>query len=402
MSAFDDSILDLPFYEPRHRTLAAELRRWTAEHAGLPARLASLDPSARGVHYTCLLGREGWLRCLFDAPAGGRPDLRTLCLVRQAFAHFDDLCDFAFSIHGLACAPLLWWGDADAHESRVALLRGERIGALALTEPQAGSNLAAVETAARRSGEGYVLDGRKAWISNADIADFHCVLARTGEGPGALGLSLLHVPADSAGLLVDGPVPMLAPRALGHLQFQDCRIDSPSLIGEPGQGYRYAMEVLDFFRVSVAAAALGFCRRAASAAVGWSRTRRVAGGALFDMQLTKGKLADMAVYLDAAALLTARAAWAFDCGQDGATLPASAAKLYATEQAQQVVDDALQLFGAAGLAQGATAEQLYRQIRSLRVYEGTSEMHRLILSAGLARQLARPAATLPAETAEPA
>ena len=393
MSLFDESILELPFFEPRHRVLAAELVRWVNEHAGLPAQLAALSPSQRGVHYTRILGRDGWLRHVLgvDAAPGRRPDLRSLCLIRQALAHFDDLCDFAFAIHGLACAPLLWWGDeAAGHESFAALARGERIGSLALSEAHAGSNLAAVETSASRTDAGYAIRGSKAWVSNADIADFHCVLARTGEGPGALGLSLLHVPSGSVGLAASEPVALLAPRAFGSLAFVDCRLGHSALIGQAGMGYRYAMEILDFYRVTVAAAALGFCRRAADESITWARNRRVFGSPLADMQITKDKLSGMAVYLDAAALLTARAAWEFDVGSGALTQPASIAKLYATEEAQRVIDDALQLFGAAGLVQGSTTEQLYRQIRSLRIYEGTSEIQKIIIAGGMAKQVSRP------------
>jgi acyl-CoA dehydrogenase len=395
MTLFDESILELPLFEPRHRTLANELTRWVAENAALQNELASANPSQRGVRYTQILGRDGWLQHVAGAgaPQGGRPDLRSLCLIRQALAHFDDLCDFAFAIHGLACAPLLWWSDGGKlHEPAGALARGERIGSLALSEPHAGSNLAAAACAARRVEAGFVVDGQKTWVSNADIADFHCVLARTGEGPGPLGLSLLHVSTGTAGLRVSEPIALLAPRAFGSLRFEDCRLGSASLIGEAGMGYRYAMEILDFYRVTVAAAALGFCRRAADASIAWVRERRVFGAPLFDMQITKDKLAGMAVYLDAAALLTARAAWEFDVGKGALTGPASVAKLYATEEAQRVIDDALQLFGAAGLVEGATTEQLYRQIRSLRIYEGTSEVQKIILAGVMAKQVSRPRA----------
>lgn len=400
---FDDGLLALPLYEDRHRELARSLQGWVEKHAGVPQRLAALSPSQRGVEYTRLLGRDGWLQHALGDPsrADGRPDLRSVCLIRQALAQLDDLCDFAFAIHGLACAPILWWGTPAQRERLLPALRGGlSLGSLALSEPNAGSNLAAAAAAATRAGDAYVLDGTKTWVSNADIADFHCVLARTGEGPGAMGLSLFRVPAGTPGLAVSEPIALVAPRSFGSLRLNDCRLEADALIGTSGMGYRYAMEILDFYRVSVAAAALGFCRRAADASLAWSRERQVFGAPLFDLQLTKDKLAGMAVVLDAAALLTARAAWAFDTGRAGTTQAASVAKLYATDQAQQVVDDALQLFGAAGLVEGSTTEQLYRQIRSLRIYEGSSEIQKLIIATCLAKQTRRAAVPAP-PAAEP-
>ena len=387
MLLIDRSILDLPFYEQRHHELVARLERWAEEHEDLPQRHAGLSPAQRCVEYTKLLGQAGWLQYVGAAPGGARPDLRSLCLLREGFAQIDDLLDFAFSIQGLALAPIDWFGSAAQRDAyRAAALAGERIGALALSEPDCGSDLAALGLRAARTADGYVLDGVKTWISNADIADFHCVLARTGEGPGGLGLSFLVVPASAPNVTTRCDCEMIAPRSIATLRFDGCPVPHGALIGEAGMGLKYAVDILAFYRVSVAAAAVGMGRRAFAAATNWSRNRQVGGQKLSRNPLTMTKVADMAIQNDAAALLVARAAWGFDTGRADAAVHASAAKVFATDGAQKVIDDTVQLFGAAGLVAGSVPERLYRQIRSLRIYEGTSEIQKLTVAAALAKR----------------
>lgn len=279
VTIFDPAILALPLYEDRHRALAARLESWVARHAMLPASLAGESEDERGRRYTRLLGREGWLAFAVD-PAEGRdrPDLRSVCLIREALAYLDDLIDFAFTIQGLAAAPIAWFATAPGQRDLLPALRdGEIIGSLALSEPAVGSNLAALAASAVRDGNEFVLTGGKTWVSNATIADHHMVLARTGEGPGGLGLSFLLVPGGKEGLRTRA-IDLMAPRAFGSLDFDGCRLPGDAVIGQGGGGFRYAMEILDFYRVAVGAAAIGFARRAFQSTVEWCRGREVAGG----------------------------------------------------------------------------------------------------------------------------
>lgn len=386
MKIFDKAILDLPFFDDRHRVLAAELERWVADHDHLSRDYAGKSAAERNRLYVQLLGTEGWLAHAVDpAPGRNRPDLRTLCLIREALAYMDDLADFAFAIQGLAAAPIAWFGSGRQKDEHLADLRaGRAIGSLALSEPQVGSDLATAALDARKGPDGYVVDGVKTWVSHGNIADYHMVLARTGEGPGGLGLSFLLVPKTNPGLSVTD-IDLLAPRAFAGLAFANCALPPEALIGEPGMGFKYAMEILNLYRITVGSAAIGFSRKAFGAAIEWCRNRNVAGSKLIQTQMTKEKLADMAVYLDAASLLVARTAWEVDTGCKNVAVHSSMAKLYATEGAQKVIDDALQLFGAAGLVAGSVPEMLYRQIRSLRIYEGTSEIQKIIISGALTR-----------------
>lgn len=383
MRLFDWSVLAIPLFDDHHRELANRLERWVEENQELPLEYAKLSASERSRRYTCILGESGWLAYAVGAALepGKRPDLRSICLIREALAQLDDLFDFAFAIQGLASAPVAWFG---SEQQRANLLpgctAGVTLGSLALSEPECGSNLAAAGLQAEKSAAGYSLNGMKTWTSHGNIADYHCVLARTGEGPGALGLSFLLVPRDSNGLSVHEEIELLALRAFASLRFDACSVSSAALIGEPGMGFRYAMKILDFYRVTVGSAAIGMSRRAFNAAMQWSKARSVAGAKLIQTQMTIEKIADMALYLDSASLLVARAAWEFDTGVQDVTAHSSMAKLYAMEQAQKVVDDTVQLFGAAGLVAGSVPERLYRQIRSLRIYEGTSEIQRMIIA----------------------
>ena len=387
MKVFDRSILALPLFEDRHRALADKLESWLAEHKELPRKHAAVNASERGRLYMRLLGATGWLSYAIDAaPGRNRPDLRSLCLIREAFAYLDDLLDFAFAIQGLGAAPVAWFGSDRQRAGLLPRMReGEVIGSLALSEPDCGSNLGELTLRAEKCSKDYVLSGSKTWVSHGNIADWHAVLARTGEGPGGLGLSFFMVPAPS---VTATEIELLAPRAFASVSFDGCTLPGEALVGQSGSGFQYALEILNFYRVTVGSAAIGFCRRGVQATLEWCRNRRVAGSSLIQKQLTIDKLAQMAVYLDSASLLVARSAWEFDTGVKDVAAHASMAKLHATDGAAQVIDDVVQLFGAAGLVAGSLPEQLYRQIRSLRVYEGTSEIQKMVIAGVMSRPAA--------------
>jgi acyl-CoA dehydrogenase len=392
MRIFDRSVLDLPFYDDRHRALAARLEAWVAENReSLAGEPALGDVKDHGRRIARVLGADGWLdyaiRNMHDPTRPGI-DFRSFCLVREAFAFLDELVDVSFMIQSLACAALIYYGTDDQKADYLDAFRsGAKIGSLALSEPDVGSDVGGLRLHAAKRQDGYVLNGEKTWLTNGNIADYHCVFARTGEAPGALGLSCFIVPADAPGVSVKEDIDLTAARPFASIVFEDCVVPAANLIGKPGHGFRYAMEILDRYRLTVGAAAVGFCRKAMTAALDWSTTRKVGEATLFDMQMTKQKLADMAVYLDAASLLVARAAWEVDTGVKGFAKHSSIAKLYSTETAQDVIDDAVQIFGAAGLVRGSVTESLYRQIRSLRIYEGTSEIQRMIIAAAVRKSM---------------
>ncbi|MFK0289905.1 acyl-CoA dehydrogenase family protein [Streptomyces sp. NPDC090442] len=376
-STFDPHLLALPLYEDHHRELAGRLVAWCDEHREVLAGAGR--PEAVGPRILRALGDAGWLAFL----DGGPDDYRALCLAREALAYADDLADYAFSIQALAATPLRRFGSEEQRRRYLpGLAAGTLCGAFAVSEEAAGSDVSAIGLAARETDNGWLLNGAKAWIANAGIADVYTVIARTGPGPGALGLSAFLVPSDTLGLRVE-PVSMIAPRALGHLVLEDCALPPDALLGRRGGGFPIAMEVLDRFRMTVGAAALGFARRAADAALARARERPMQGGKLFDLPTVRAAFADMEVQLDAAALLVARSAWEIDRGSRRYARHSSVAKLYATEAAQQVVDSAVQVFGAAGLVRDSLLERLYRQIRSLRIYEGSSEVQRAIIAAAI-------------------
>ncbi|MGB8840947.1 MAG: acyl-CoA dehydrogenase family protein [Aliidongia sp.] len=379
MKIFDTSILRLPLYEERHRQLAARIEDWADEIAAELAEVEGESPAKSGRHLTALLGRGGWYAALGDAVA--TPDFRSICLIREGFAFVHDLCDFAFSIQALAAAPLVYYGSDEQREMLLPdILAGRSIGCLALSEPEVGSDIANVALRAERRGDTYVLNGTKTWVSNADIADFAMVLARTSNGTGPLGLDVFFVRTQSPGIRVLETIEVMAPRSFGSLSFEDCVVPATQLIGKPGLGFQIAAEILERYRMTVGAAAIGFARRAQSAALRWARSRRLSTGTVWDMQMTKSKFAENEVALTAGALLVGQAAWEIDRQIRGYGKHSSIAKLFATEQAQRIVDDAIQIFGAAGIVKNAVPERLYRQIRSLRIYEGTSEVQRLIIA----------------------
>ena len=372
--------LDTPFFDAPHRDLARDLDAFAAR-----ARPGHADVDAACRAWVRALGAAGFLRHCVPASHGGAADgvvSRSLCVAREVLAYHDGLADFAFAMQGLGTGAISLAG-SDAQRSRwlPPVARGEAIAAFALSEPGAGSDAAAIATTARPDGDGYVLDGEKTWISNGGIADVYCVFARTGEAPGAKGVSAFVVPADAPGLAVAERFDVMAPHPLARLRFDRCRVPADALIGARGEGFKLAMRTLDVFRASVAAAAIGFARRAVDESVKHAKQRAMFGGVLADLQLTQAALGDLVTAIEGAALLTARAAWKRDTG--GATVrttrEAAMAKLAATEAAQAAADRAVQLHGGEGVRVGSVVEKLYREVRALRIYEGATEVQRLIV-----------------------
>jgi acyl-CoA dehydrogenase len=375
----DTSFLDWPFLEPRHRALAEELEAWAA--ANLPADHADTDAACRAL--VAALGRDGWLTHTGIDPEdrGSTLDVRALCLIRETLARHDGLADFAFAMQGLGTGAISLFGtEAQRREWLPRTRTGRAIAAFALSEPRSGSDVANMDLAAVRDGDGYVLDGEKTWISNGGIADLYTVFARTGEAPGAKGISAFLVPADTPGLSVAERLEVVAPHPLARLAFANCRVPSSAMIGRPGDGFKIAMSVLDVFRSTVAAAALGFARRALDESLARAATRRLFGAPMAEMQMVQGHLAEMALDVDAAALLTYRAAWTKDAGAPRVTREAAMAKLFATDRAQSVIDKAVQIHGGDGVRRGHVVESLYREIRSLRIYEGASDVQKVVIA----------------------
>lgn len=374
----DGAHLAWPFFEERHRVFADALRAWCREH--LPVEHRDVDAACRSL--VKALGAAGWLRPT-AADEGEALDVRTLCLARETLAWHDGLADFAFAMQGLGAGALTLFGSAEQRRWLARTRAGEAIAAFALTEPASGSDVAAIGTTARRVPGGFVLDGEKTWISNGGIADFYVVFARTGEAPGARGLSAFLVPAATPGLEVAERLEVLAPHPLARLRLAGVALPDAARVGEAGRGFQVAMAVLDVFRATVAAAALGMARRALDEALSRVKERRVGGAPLADLQLVQGHLADMALEIDAAALLVYRAAWTKDQGAARVSREAAMAKLFATEAAQRVIDTAVQLHGGEGVRRGAVVERLYREIRALRIYEGASDVQRVIIARSL-------------------
>ena len=384
----DASFLAWPFFDERHRAHARNVEAFAA--TTLPGLLAGGEGDLDAV-YACVggivraLGAAGLLRLTVPAAYGGAHealDARSLCLARETLARASGLADFAFAMQGLGSAPVTLFGtDTQKRALLPGVAAGTRIAAFALSEPDAGSDVGAIATTATRDGDGWRLNGVKTWISNAGLADFYVVFARTGEAPGSRGLSAFVVDATAAGLDASERIDVSAPHPLGTVRLTDCRVGGDALVGTPGEGFKIAMATLDIFRSTVGAAALGFARRALDEATARARRRRVFGRALAEYQLTQAKLADMAVAVDASALLVYRAAWTKDVLGTRVTRESSMAKLFATESAQRVVDAAVQMWGGLGVVRGVTVERLYREIRALRIYEGTSEVLQLVLGA---------------------
>ncbi len=373
----DRSFLDWPFFEPEHRALASGLERWATvalsaiDHGDTDAACRAL---VRG------MGDAGWLR--HSATEDNAPlDVRSLCLTREILARHDGLADFAFAMQGLGTGAISLFGTPAQKAEWLPLTRsGLAIAAFALTEPQSGSDVANSTMTAVQDGDAFVLNGEKTWISNGGIADVYTLFARTGEAPGARGLSAFVLPAGLPGFEIVERLETISPHPLARLRFTDCRIPATALLGGRGAGFKIAMAVLDVFRSTVAAAALGFARRALDEALDRVITRQVQGAPLFDLQMVQGHIADMAVDVDAAALLVYRAAWTKDMGAARVTREAAMAKLFSTDQAQQVIDRAVQLHGGDGVRSGETVERLYREIRALRIYEGASDVQRVVIA----------------------
>jgi acyl-CoA dehydrogenase len=376
----DTSYLDWPFFEDRHRTLARELDSWAAEHV---AHIHGPDVDAACRTLVRTLGQGGWLQ----HAVGDRIDTRAICLLRETLARHNGLADFAFAMQGLGSGAISLQGTPAQKERwlpRVA--RGEAIAAFALSEPDAGSDVASMQCAARVEGDHAILDGEKTWISNGGIADFYVVFCRTGEAPGARGISAFIVEAGTPGFEIAERIEVIAPHPLARLKFTNCCVPLSNRVGAGGEGFKVAMRTLDVFRTSVAAAALGFARRALDEALHRATTRKMFNGTLADFQLTQAKLAQMATTIDSAALLVYRAAWLRDQGRT-VTREAAMAKMAATEGAQQVIDAAVQMFGGLGVKSGEPVEQLYREIRSLRIYEGATEVQQLIIARELLKEV---------------
>lgn len=382
----DRSCLDLPFYGPEHRTLSDALSAWAATSLTAIDH-HDTDQACRGL--VAALGKAGFLRYCVPARFGGaleELDSRALCITRETLAYHDGLADFAFAMQGLGSGAITLSGSPELQASilpRVA--SGELIAAFALTEPDAGSDVAAMSCSARLDGDHYVLDGEKTWISNGGIADFYCVFARTGEAPGTRGISAFVVYPDMPGFEIVERLEVIAPHPLARLRFTDMRVPVANRLGAPAEGFKIAMRTLDIFRASVAAAATGFARRALDEALRHARARPMFGNTLADLQLTQAALGDMATAIDAAALLTVRAAWKRDVLRQPTTREAAMAKMTATENAQRVIDAALQMHGGQGVQVGVKVESLYREIRALRIYEGATEVQKLIIARELLR-----------------
>jgi acyl-CoA dehydrogenase len=384
-AAFHDA-LAWPFFEERHRELGARIDTWASEHLeDTHADHANVDAICRRLVRE--LGEAGWLRYGIGGTAygghGDTIDTRAVCLLRETLARHSGLADFALAMQGLGSGAISLGGN-EAQKQRYLprVASGEAIAAFALTEPDAGSDVAALALSAREEGDSYVLDGEKTWISNGGIADFYVVFARTGEAAGARGISAFIVDADTPGLRIAERLDVIAPHPLARLSFENARVPRTALLGNRGEGFKLAMRTLDIFRTSVAAASLGFARRAMSEGIERAASRKMFGQTLGDFQLTQAKLAQMALTIDSSALLVYRAAWMRDSGKS-VTREAALAKWHASEGAQQVIDAAVQLWGGSGVQSGAVVEQLYREIRALRIYEGATEVQQLIVGRDL-------------------
>ncbi len=384
----DTSFLDWPFLDQTHRDFARDLEEWAKANLERvcpedEAHGPAMDQTARNLVRE--LGKAGFLRASVPAAHGGRAkdfDVRAICLGREILGRYAGLADFAFAMQGLGSAAITLFGNAEQQARYLPKVgRGEAIAAFAISEVDAGSDVGNMSTKAVKDGDHYVIDGGKTWISNAGLADFYTVFARIGDEGGAKTLAAFVVDADTPGLSVSARIDVIAPHPLGSLKFETMRVPAANMLGQPGEGFKIAMSVLDVFRTTVGAAALGFARRALDEALARSLERVVFGTKLADYQLTQAKIAEMAVAIDAAALLIYRSAWTKDVKGGRVTREASMAKLFATDQAQEVIDRAVQLWGGLGVVSGVTVEKLYREIRALRIYEGTSEVQKLVIAA---------------------
>jgi len=383
---FDLAHLTWPFFDDMHRAFARGLVDWAGRETPALVDHKDVDRCCRDL--VRALGQAGWLKAVVPASAGGlstQLDVRTLCLAREILAWHDSLADFAFAMQGLGTGSISLYGSDELKKKYLPpVCEGRHLAAFALSEPEAGSDVSALATTATPDGPAHVrIDGLKTWISNGGIADHYVVFARSGEAPGARGLSAFVVDADTPGCTVAGRIEVAAPHPLATMRFENCRVPVANRLGAPGEGFKVAMATLDIFRSTVAAAALGFGRRALHEAAHRAATRKLFGGPLGDLQMTQAALADSAAEVDAAALLIYRAAWTKDSGAPRITRESSIAKLFATEAAQRVIDRAVQIFGGHGVRVGVKVEALYREIRALRIYEGATEVQKVIVARDL-------------------
>ena len=380
----DGSFLQWPFFNDEHQALAARLDEWASRN--LPTLTADehhdLDGTCKAI--VKALGEAGFAAYAVPASAGGhheKLDVRSLCLIRETLARHNALADFAFAMQGLGSGPISLFGSETQQTAYLNdVATGDKIAAFSLSEPEAGSDVAAMSCSARREGDEWVLSGTKTWISNAGIADFYTVFARTDDTGGAKGISCFIVEAGTPGFEVTERIDLVAPHPLGTLTFDECRIGKAQLVGQEGKGFGMAMATLDVFRSTVAAAALGMARRALDETLKYTAERNIFGGKLGDLQLVQAKIGEMALGVDSSALLVYRAAWTKDCAAERVTREAAMAKYHATETAQQVIDAAVQLHGGKGVTKGYIVEALYRDIRALRIYEGASEVQTTIIA----------------------
>jgi acyl-CoA dehydrogenase len=398
----DTSYLDWPFFEERHRALAAEVRVWAEREL---ASITNNEPRGAELDSLCTtlvreLGSAGWLRRTVTSPYGGvagKLDVRALCIIRETLASYSGIADFVFALQGLGAGPVTLFGSDDLKKRYLpGIAAGEAIAAFAISEAEAGSDVGSMRTTARRDGDSYVIDGEKSWISNAGIADFYIVFCRLHEPENGRYVALV-VDASTAGLSVTARGDIIAPHAIGTLSFEGCRVPASAVVGAPGSGMRVALGTLDVFRSTVGAAALGFARRALDETLAHVTDRKVFGARLADMQLTQARISAMATDIDASALLVYRAAWTHDHGAQRVTREAAMAKWFATEAAQRTVDSAVQLLGGRGVVCGATVERLYREVRALRIYEGTSEIQQLVIANQLLAPYGAPVSSAPTQ-----
>jgi acyl-CoA dehydrogenase len=387
----DTSFVQWPFFDDHHRIFFDRLSHWCIDNAELlHAETGDVSQDCRRL--VRLLGDAGFLRNAVPPAYASEPeeevawrssqlDVRTLCLTRQSLAYHAGLADFAFAMQGLGSGAIGLFGQASVKDAYLpGVGRGDLIAGFALSEKEAGSDVAAMAMTAEKVAGGWRLNGEKTWISNGPIADILTVFARSGEAPGARGISAFAFPTTTAGFSVVETIDVIAPHPLATIRFEDCFVPDDHLLGEAGQGFKIAMATLDMLRPTVGAAALGFARRATDEALSRATTRKLFGAPLSDLQLAQASLAEMALGNDASALLIYRAAWAKDQGQARITREAAMAKLYATDTAQETIDKAVQLFGGAGVVSGNMVERLYREIRALRIYEGASDVQKVVIA----------------------
>jgi acyl-CoA dehydrogenase len=377
-------MLNTPLVEDHHVSLAEKVDRFTREQVRDGAQGKSEEDEARRL--VRLLAREGLLDYTVPAASDGanKLDVRALCVIRERLSYESAMADLMFAMQGLGSFPVTIAATGEVRRRLLhAVKAGLSIAAFAITEPEAGSDVSAIRTTARRDGQGYVIDGVKTFISNAGLADFYTVFAKTDAGAGSRGISAFVVERDAPGFLFEEKIELIAPHPIGRIRFDGCRVAAANRLGEEGEGFKIAMRTLDTFRPTVGAAAVGLAGRAMDEAIGYAKRRVQFGRPIAEFQATQARLAEMATELEAARLLVYRAAWKKDSGAERVTMESAMAKLFATEAAQRIIDGAVQIHGGAGVVRGAVVERLYREIRALRIYEGTSEIQRLIIAGQL-------------------